>query len=95
MMMEIATLTSSKVPPMIAHASLRVIGLASTLTSLGMEAATPIPVTTARHVDGELRYSLKSCIQFDVECGRYIFHADAGMVFVHDLTCACSCMQYK
>lgn len=39
---------------MTAHASLRVIGPASILASLAMEAATLIPVTTVRRVDGEL-----------------------------------------
>ena len=99
MMTEIATRTSSKVPPMTAHASLLVIGLASISTSLAMEAATPIPVTIARHVDGELWNSLESCtnsLQSHLERGRYIhiytiyiyIYADTGMI--HDLTCDCS-----
>lgn len=52
--MEIVTRTNSRVLPMTAHASLRVIGPASILASLAMEAATLIPVTTVRRVDGEL-----------------------------------------
>ena len=52
--MEIATRTNSRVLPMTAHASLRVIGPASILASLAMEVATLIPVTTVRLVDGEL-----------------------------------------
>ena len=39
---------------MTAHVSLRVIGPASILASLAMEAATLIPVTTVRRVDGKL-----------------------------------------